>query len=100
MTDFTNRLALGGKLLLQALQDVADKRLGVNSQLSTSLRAARAQGGETEIAGVQRSLAGLPEKTQEELLREVHHKMAISGPGLLAAWPVATPQGGGKSTKH
>lgn len=99
-SDVANRLVLGGGLLLNALQEASDKQLGVNSQLSVTLRAALSGDGKLRMAEVQRELSSLSETIQEDLLREAHRTMTLSGMGLFSSLPVRNQGSRGKPSKH
>lgn len=100
LTGFVSLMEVRGGALLEALEEVAQRKLDVNSALAVAARAALDSREERNLQTVQEALAGLSDEVRDGLLREVHRKMCFDGTGLVRSWPPPGSTGGSPPTKH
>ena len=75
LANFIGLMEVGGRALLEALEQVSQRELGVNSALAVAARAALDSKKNGDLQAVREALAGLSDEVRDGLLREVHRKM-------------------------
>ncbi len=100
LANFIGLMEVGGRALLEALEQVSQRELGVNSALAVAARAALDSKKNGDLQAVREALAGLSNEVRDGLLREVHRKMCFDDAGLMRSWPTQGSNGGPPPTRH